>query len=109
MKSVVTRCSAVGVILGSAILSCSAAAAVPLFSQVPAVQGEPDFCVGKDDGTYQHPDCRVYYSCKGYAEAQVKCPDGEVFDPNKNPNDDPAKSYCGAPASVADLDCSGLK
>ena len=109
MKSVIARCNAVGVILGSMILSFSAAAAVPLFSQVAAVPGEADFCVGKDDGAYQHPDCRVYYSCKGYMASQVKCPEGEVFDPEKNPNDDPGKSYCSAPASVAQLDCGGLK
>lgn len=109
MKSVVARGTAVGVTLGAIVLSFSAFAAVPLFSQVPLVHGEDDFCLAKFDGAYQHPDCRVYYSCRRHTEAEVKCPDGQVFDPDKNPSDDPAKSYCSAPESVANLDCGGVK
>lgn len=109
MKSVVARGTAVGVILGGVILSFPAFAAVPLFSQVPPVKGEDDFCLAKYDGAYQHPDCRVYYSCRRHTEAEVKCPEGQVFDPDKNPSDDPGKSYCSPPEKVADLDCGGVK
>jgi hypothetical protein len=109
MKSVVARGTAVGVILGGVILSLPAFAGVPMFSQVPLVKGEEDFCLDKQDGAYQHPDCRVYYSCRRHTEAEVKCPEGQVFDADKNPSDDPGKSYCSAPESVASLDCGGVK
>jgi hypothetical protein len=89
-------------------VSLSSWAEVPSFSQVPAIKGNPNFCMGKDDGAYKHPDCRVRYACDGGAASQVNCPSGQVFDPAKNPDDNPAKAYCGAPQSVDHVDCSGI-
>jgi hypothetical protein len=118
MKSIYARRAAIGVaagmtMIGGMVVSLSAAAAnvtsVPSFSQAPMFTGESDFCVGQPDGAYQHPDCRVYYRCSHGTEAQMKCPEGEVFDPNKNPNDVEGRDYCGVPQSVANADCSDVK
>ncbi len=89
-------------------LSYSAWAGVPSFTQAPAIVGDSNFCLGKDDGSYAHPDCRVRYSCSRGAASQVNCPDGQVFDARKNADDDPALSYCSAPEKASRVDCSGL-
>jgi hypothetical protein len=110
MKQQIWRHLAVcSTVVAAAALSFSAAAgAVPSFKDVPAILGEPDFCIGKQDGSYEHPDCRVRYSCKRGMASQTSCPDGQVFDPNKNLNDNPTLSYCSAPESVKHVDCSNL-
>ncbi len=90
-------------------LSFSASAGIPTFKEVPAQRGDSDFCVGKDDGTYEHPDCRVRYSCKRGMASQVTCPEGQVFDPSKNPDDNPTLSYCSAPETMKHVDCSGVR
>src|SRR5882757_349657 len=89
-------------------LSYSAWAGVPSFTQAPAIVGDSNFCLGKDDGSYSHPDCRVRYSCSRGAATQVNCPDGQVFDAHKNGDDDPALSYCSVPEKASRVDCSGL-
>ncbi len=88
-------------------LSLSTRAGVPSFSEVPALKGDPEFCMSKDDGTYAHPDCRVRYSCKRGMASQVNCPDGQVFNEDANPSDNSSVSYCSAP--VANTDCRGIK
>ena len=94
--------------IAAVVLSFSASAGIPTFQEVPAQRGDSDFCVGKDDGTYEHPDCRVRYQCKRGMASQVSCPTGQVFDANKNPDDNPAQSYCSAPEEVKHVDCSGV-
>jgi len=96
------------VVAAVALSFSAAAAAVPSLKDVPALRGDSDFCIGKDDGSYEHPDCRVRYSCKRWMASQVSCPDGQVFDPTKNPDDNPALSYCSAPESVKHVDCTGV-
>jgi len=91
-----------------AVLSFSAWAGAPSFKEAPALNGDGNFCVGQDDGNYEHPDCRMHYSCKKGLASQVACPTGQVFDAAKNPNDDPSISYCSAPETVTHLDCSGV-
>ena len=108
MNNRVWRLAAGLAVLGAMMVAGSAAAAVPSFSDVPAISGDPNFCISKDDGAYKHPDCRVYYSCSSGIASQVDCPSGQVFDATKNPDDDPAKSYCAAPQSAAHVDCSEL-
>jgi hypothetical protein len=83
--------------------------AVPSFSQVPALQGDASICLGKEDGSYAHPDCRVRYACERSVASQVDCPSGQVFDKNKNRDDDPAQSYCAVPESASHVDCSEVK
>jgi len=100
-----TACSTA---LAAVALSFSASAGVPTFKEVPAQHGDADFCVGKDDGAYEHPDCRVRYSCKRGLAYQVTCPAGEVFDADKNPDNNPALSYCSAPESTKHVDCGSL-
>ena len=100
--------AAYSTVFAAVALSFSASAGVPTFQEVPAQRGDPDFCVGKDDGPYEHPDCRVRYSCKKGLASQVSCPTGEVFDEAKNPDDNPALSYCSAPASVKQVDCGSI-
>lgn len=92
------------------VLACSFAAAadVPSLKAAPMTPGDPSFCVAKDDGSYRHPDCRVRYVCSGGLATQVACPDGQVFDSAKNPDDDPSKGYCSLPAQAQRYDCSGI-
>jgi hypothetical protein len=111
MKSGQARRAAAGFAVFTAVILSLPVAAAPLpsFSEAPVTSGQSDFCAGQPDGTYQHPDCRVYYRCDKGGEAQVKCPEGQVFDPDKNPNDVAGRAYCGAPESVAHVDCSEVK
>lgn len=83
-------------------------AAVPTFSEAPAAKGDPNFCLDQSDGAYEHPDCRVRYSCRKGLAAEQRCPDGQVFDASKNPDDNPTLSYCSVPESVKHVDCSGI-
>jgi hypothetical protein len=89
-------------------ISSSAWARVPTFQEAPALKGDSDFCLGKDDGSYEHPDCRMHYSCKRGIATQVSCPEGQVFDSDKNPNDNPAMSYCSVPAKDSSVDCDSI-
>ena len=96
---------------GVALLSSPAFAAadsVPSFKDAPKLEGDREFCLDKSNGSYEHPDCRVHYQCSRGLAAEVKCPDGQVFDASRNPDDDPAKSYCVAPDQASHVDCSGL-
>jgi len=109
MKTLNWQFAARAVLIGAVMASFAAAASVPGFKQAPASQGDPNFCQGKDDGAYRHPDCRVRYSCAGGLAEQVSCPEGQVFDASKNRGDDPAKSYCSAPEQLgAANDCGGI-
>jgi len=96
--------------IGAVLVSFSAAAAgnVPSFKDAPMAEGDASFCMSKEDGVYEHPDCRVYYRCKHNVATEQKCPDGQVFDASKNPDDVPGKAYCSAPQSVAHVDCNSL-
>lgn len=95
--------------IGGVLVSFSAAAGVPSFNQAPAAQGDPSFCVGKDDGSYRHPDCRVRYACDGGLATQVNCPEGQVFDPARNPDSDPGKPFCSKPEEArSHNDCGGI-
>ncbi len=96
---------------GAVLVSFSASAAVvsvPGFKDSPKLEGDRQFCVDKDNGVYEHPDCRVHYQCSHHLAAEVKCPDGQVFDASANPDDNPAKSYCAAPDQASHFDCNGL-
>jgi hypothetical protein len=97
-------------VAGAALVSFAAAAAssVPSFKDAPKLDGDREFCLDQQDGAYEHPDCRVHYQCAHHLAAEVKCPDGQVFDASKNPDGDPARSYCAAPESASHVDCSGL-
>jgi hypothetical protein len=96
--------------IGAVLVSCSAAAAssVPSFKDAPKLEGDRDFCLDQVDGVYEHPDCRVHYQCSRHLAAEVKCPEGEVFDLSKNPDGDSGKSACVAPEAASHVDCSGL-
>jgi hypothetical protein len=50
----------------------------------------------------------VRYACDGGLAVQVACPDGQVFDASKNPDNDPNKSFCSAPEAAQHNDCSGI-
>lgn len=100
--------AACSTVVAAAVLSQSAWAAVPSFADAPAIHGDSNFCIGKDDGTYAHPDCRVRYACARNSASEIPCPTGEVFDKLKNRDDDPSLSYCSAPAVATYADCSGL-
>ncbi len=96
---------------GAVLVSFSASAAVasvPGFKDAPKLEGDRQFCVDKSNGVYEHPDCRVHYQCSRHLAAEVKCPDGQVFEASTNSDDDPAKSYCVAPEQASHFDCSGL-
>jgi hypothetical protein len=109
MKTLNWRHAVRAAVMGAALVSFAAAAAVPSFKQAAPAQGDPNFCLGKDDGSYRHPDCRVRYSCAGGLAEQVSCPEGQVFDASKNRGDDPAKSYCSAPEQLGTPnDCGGI-
>lgn len=94
--------------VAAAALSFSTQAAAPSFTDAKALEGDRNFCVGQPDGTYEHPDCRMYYSCKKSLASQVACPSGQVYNPDKNPDDNPALSYCSAPDEMKHVDCSGI-
>jgi len=112
MKTIRWRRLAAGAALTGAMLvsftAAAAAAAVPSFKDAPKLEGDREFCLDKSNGTYEHPDCRVHYQCSRGLAAEVRCPDGQVFDASKNPDDDPAKSYCVVPEQASHVDCSGL-
>lgn len=110
MKKLKRQAAARVAVFAAAVISFAAAAnGIPSFSEVPAAKGDPNFCLGKDDGAYRHPDCRVRYSCDGGLAEQIGCPDGQVFDASKNRGNDPAKSYCSAPADLGTPnDCGGI-
>ena len=58
-----------------------------------------NFCVGKPDGLYAHPDCTKYYHCySGGYQAVQPCPEGLYFNPKL--------SYCDYPQNVPE--CFGL-
>ncbi len=96
-------------LIAAAGISSSAWARVPTFQEAPAIKGDSDFCLGRTDGVYDHPDCRMHYACKKGIATQVACPDGEVFDADKNPSDSPALSYCSAPAKDSSVDCDSIR
>lgn len=105
-RQLAARSAMIGAVLAS--FAAAAASGVPTFKEAPKLDGDRNFCVGQDDGAYEHPDCRVHYQCSHGLAAEVKCPDGQVFDAAKNPDGDPGKSYCAAPEAASHLDCSGL-
>jgi len=96
------------IVVVTAALSFSAWAEVPSFKEAPAASGDREFCLDKTDGTYEHPDCRMRYSCKRGIASQVACPSGQVFDAAKNPDDKAGLSYCSAPEAMSHLDCTGI-
>lgn len=103
--------AAVAAMAGAALVSFTASATggtVPTFKEAPKLDGDRQFCVDKENGVYEHPDCRVHYQCSRHLAAEVKCPDGQVFDASRNPDDEPGKSYCAAPDAVSHVDCSGV-
>jgi len=44
----------------------------PPVTMEPAVE-DPNYCVGKEDGLYSHPDCQKYYHCyhNGASQAEL--------------------------------------
>jgi hypothetical protein len=111
MKTLKLRQLAAGAAMAGAVLvsfSASAVGSVPSFKDAPKLEGDREFCLDKSNGSYEHPDCRVHYQCSRGLAAEVKCPEGQVFDASKNPDDDPAQSACVVPEQASHVDCSGL-
>ena len=112
MKTLKWRRFAAGAAMaGAALVSFTASAtggAVPSFKDAPKLDGDNEFCLDKDNGPYEHPDCRVRYQCTRHLVAEVKCPEGQVFDADLNPDDVAGKAYCTVPEKASHVDCEGL-
>ena len=77
-------------------LSClldEASTTKPLVTTTRPQVEDDNFCVGKPDGLYAHPDCTKYYHCySGGYQAVQPCPEGLYFNPKL--------SYCDYPQNV---------
>ena len=52
----------------------------PVVTQVPSGPEDPNYCQGKPDGLYPHPDCSKYYNCySGGNTAVQQCSAGTLF------------------------------
>ena len=83
------------------------AGGVPSFKDSPAIKGDSNTCMGRDDGVYVHEDCRMYYICHKGGARQAACPEGQVFDQRQSPDGTPGPAVCAAPEKVR-ADCSSL-